>query len=675
MRCPRCQQENPPLAKFCLECATPLALRCGGCGTQLPAAARFCFECAKPVSAPDSPSRLASPEVYTPKHLAERIINSKAALEGERKQVTILFADLKGSMELLADRDPEEARKLLDPVLELMIEAVHRYEGTVNQVMGDGIMALFGAPVAHEDHAARAGYAALRMQELMARYAEDARRRHGVHLQIRVGINSGEVVVRAIGGDLRMDYTAVGQTTHLAARMEQLANPGTILLTAATLELVEGFLAVKPLGPVPVKGLAEPVEVYEVTGAGPARTRLQAAARRGLTRFVGRDAELELMRGALQRADRGHGQVVGRRKNRPVRAAPGDCRTAGRRPPRQPLAPSGRRVPRRDRALSRSGVCLHPCPSARVTYGSLLQERRRELHAQIVGAIERLAGDRRGNEIERLAHHAVGGGLGEKAAGYCREAGLKALGRSALVEARAWLEQALEVLAGLTESPSTLVTACDIRLDLRPVLANLGDVRAALARTREAERLAERLNDDRRRGRVAALMTNIHALLGQQDEALITGTRALEIARRLGDLRLRILSTSYLEQVHYYRGDYERVVELATDNLAALPADWVYEYFGMGAPPSIWDRSWQVMSLAQLGRFAEAAAVEAEVIRLAEPTQHGSTISLAYFGATTFHLIARDWVKARASGERWVAAVRAGNVVLQLPWAIVTRAF
>ena len=167
------------------------------------------------------------PSRYTPKHLVEKILTSKAALEGERKQVTVLFADIKGSMELLADRDPEEARKLLDPVLERMMEAVHRYEGTVNQVMGDGIMALFGAPLAHEDHAVRACYAALDMQAAMRRYTEEVRHAHGIEVQIRVGLNSGEVVVRAIGSDLRMDYTAVGQTTHLAARMEQLATPGT----------------------------------------------------------------------------------------------------------------------------------------------------------------------------------------------------------------------------------------------------------------------------------------------------------------------------------------------------------------------------------------------------------------------------------------------------------------
>src|SRR5262245_48957184 len=206
MECPRCQQENPPQAKFCLECATPLVLRCANCGTQLPAEAKFCFECAMPVSAAASSLRFRTPEAFTPKHLAERIINSKAALEGERKQVTVLFADLKGSMELLADRDPEDARQILDPILEHMMEAVHRFEGTVNQVMGDGIMALFGAPLAHEDHAVRACYAALQMQESAKRYAERVQPEYGVTLRIRVGLNSGEVVVRSIGSDMRLDY-------------------------------------------------------------------------------------------------------------------------------------------------------------------------------------------------------------------------------------------------------------------------------------------------------------------------------------------------------------------------------------------------------------------------------------------------------------------------------------
>src|SRR5262245_37919494 len=310
MKGPRCEAENPFGTRFCGECATALAsVVCLSCGASNPTQDKFCGQCAAPLDTPARP-RFASPDSYTPKHLAERILTSKAALEGERKQVTVLFADLKGSMELLADHDPEEARKLLDPVLEHMMEAVHRYEGTVNPVMGDGIMALFGAPLAHEDHAVRACYAALRMQESIKRYAEEVRRVEDVSIRIRVGLNSGEVVVRSVGSDLRMDYSAVGQTTHLAARMEQLAEPGTVLVTPATCALAEDFIQVRPLGPTPVKGLIEPLPVYEVVGATMARSRLQALAARGLTKFVGRSAELTELADALDVARAAHGQVV-----------------------------------------------------------------------------------------------------------------------------------------------------------------------------------------------------------------------------------------------------------------------------------------------------------------------------------------------------------------------------
>src|SRR5262245_60354098 len=224
-----------------------------------------------------------APLACTPPYLVEKILRSRSALEGERKQVTVLFADLKGSTELIRDLDPEAAQRLLDPALQRMMDSVHQFEGTVNQVLGDGIMALFGAPVAHEDHAARACYAALAMQAALRRYAEDVRRAHGLEMQARVGLNSGEVVVRAIGNDLHMDYSAVGQTTHLAARMEQLATPGSIRLTAATLRLVEGLVQVTALGPFPVKGLPEPVEVFELVGVSQLRRRLQASVARGLT--------------------------------------------------------------------------------------------------------------------------------------------------------------------------------------------------------------------------------------------------------------------------------------------------------------------------------------------------------------------------------------------------------
>ena len=251
-----------------------------------------------------------APLTYTPPHLTDKILAARPALEGERKQVTVLFADLKDSTELIRGLDPEAAQQLLDPALQRMMDAVHRFEGTVNQVLGDGIMALFGAPIAHEDHALRACYAALAMQAAMRQYTEEVRRSRGLELRMRVGLNSGEVVVRAIGNDLHMDYSAVGETTVLAARMEQTATPGTIRLPAPTLRLVEGLVQVTALGPVPVKGLSDPVEVFELTGASPLRRRLQAAAARGLTRFVGRQPELEAVRQARERVAAGHGQVA-----------------------------------------------------------------------------------------------------------------------------------------------------------------------------------------------------------------------------------------------------------------------------------------------------------------------------------------------------------------------------
>jgi class 3 adenylate cyclase len=248
--------------------------------------------------------------VRPPSHLAERIRASRATLEGERKQVTVLFADLKGSLETIADLDPEEAREIIDPVLEKMMDAVHRYEGTVNQVMGDGIMALFGAPLSHEDHAVRACYAALAMQSTISKLNEQTRRSHGVELQIRVGINSGEVILRAIDNDLSLEYSAVGLTTHLAARMEQLAAPGSIRLTPNTLALAEGFVHATSLGPTRVKGLDEPLEIFELTGASSLRTRVQVAAPRGLTRFVGRNTEIDTLVKTVERVVTGRGEIV-----------------------------------------------------------------------------------------------------------------------------------------------------------------------------------------------------------------------------------------------------------------------------------------------------------------------------------------------------------------------------
>ena len=311
MRCTGCAAENAPDCRFCSECGARLVSICPSCRFENAPAAKFCGGCGARLTGAAAPAVTpAAPESYTPKPLAERILRSRGALEGERKQVTVLFADIKGSMELIQRRDPEDARRILDPTIEAMMRAVHRYEGTVNKVLGDGIMALFGAPIAHEDHAVRACYAALAMQNTLREISEKTRRDFGVEVQVRTGLHSGEVVVRTIGNDLTMDYDAIGQTTHLASRMEQLALPGSIRMTADTLRLAEGLVQVRPLGPIPVKGLAQPIEVFELIGAAAVRSRLQASAVAGFTRFVGRDREMDTLNGALERAGTGLGQVV-----------------------------------------------------------------------------------------------------------------------------------------------------------------------------------------------------------------------------------------------------------------------------------------------------------------------------------------------------------------------------
>jgi class 3 adenylate cyclase/tetratricopeptide (TPR) repeat protein len=956
MKCPKCQHENIVGAKFCEECAAPLPRSCVNCGSEVSTTAKFCHQCGQPLPPADN-ARFASPKDYTPQHLADRILVSKGAVEGERKHVTVLFADIQGSMELLVGRDAETAQKLLfDPVLERMIEAVHRYEGTVHRVMGDGIMALFGAPIAVEDHAARACYAGLRMQETVARYADEMRRSHGIQLAIRVGVNSGEIVVRAIGNDLQMDFIVVGRTAHLASRMEQMAKPGTVLTTADTLRLAEGYVAATPLGPAPVKGLADPVQIYEVTGAGPARTRLQAAAGRGLTRFIDRNAELEQLLSAQRLAGHGRGQVTaivgeaGEGKSRLVHeflhsqhmadwlVLEANAASYGRATPYQAVIELLRdyfrindhddtqsirekisdRVLTLDPALRDSlppvldlfdaledehpfrsfdpprhrrstyqavirlllcesraqpvvavvedlhwrnlltlgllnelvvaaqNACLllivtyrpdyrdewrnrpnyyqlrlnpldseslaellqallgsdpslpalksflaerasgnpffveeiiraqvdtgvlegtrggyrlaRPFPSIEVpptvqavlaaridalpaaekrllqeaavigqdvpftllqaicgladdplrrllddlqaaeflyatqifpdlqytfkhslthevVYREMLRERRREVHARVVDALETLYADRLGEQIERLAHHAVRGELREKAVHYLRQAGEKAAARSALSDARTWFEQALEVLEALPESRAVLEQSFEIRLELRSVLRQLGEGRQMLERLREAKALAERLQDDRRLGQVYALMTTVQSTLDELDEALANGTCALEIARRLGDLRLRILAASCLEQAYYYRGEYRRVVELATDSLAVLPAEWVHEYFDLTVPVSILGRAWLIMSLAELGRFAEAARHMAEAIRLAESTQYAFSIGWAYYAASMFYLLKGEWAEAHARVKHWIAMLRTGNVAIHLPWAVAASAW
>src|SRR5208282_1297658 len=309
MNCPACGAENPAEQKFCNECAAPFKRRCAKCGYENAPTAKFCGECATALT-----SSMSKPTARTSPTPSVRIAPEQTdpeVAEGERKTVTALFADIKGSTELEQDLDPEEARAIIDPALKLMIDAVRRYDGYIVQSTGDGIFALFGAPVAHEDHPQRALYSAIRMQEELKKYSTRLREAGNAPLEARVGVNTGEVVVRSIKtGDGHTEYTPIGHTANLASRMQVLAPTGSIAISENTRKLVEGYFALKALGPTRVKGVSEPVNVYEVTGLGPLRTRLQRSAGRGLSKFVGRQAEMDALKRAAEQARAGRGQIV-----------------------------------------------------------------------------------------------------------------------------------------------------------------------------------------------------------------------------------------------------------------------------------------------------------------------------------------------------------------------------
>ena len=894
-----------------------------------------------------------APLTYTPPYLAEKIFTSRSALEGERKQVTVLFADLKGSTELIAGLDPEEARTLLDPALHVMMDAVHRYEGTVNQVLGDGIMALFGAPVAHEDHAVRACYAALAMQAAMRSYAAEVRRSHGLEMQARVGLNSGEVVVRAIGNDLHMDYSAVGQTTHLAARMEQLATPGSIRLTATTLRLAEGLLQVNALGPFPVKGLAEPVEVFELVGVSALRQRLQASAARGLTRFVGRQTELAALRQALERAEASHGQLVavvgeaGIGKSRLVyefvhshhlqswlvlesssvsygKATPyfpvidllkrychleahDDTRTIRAKVTGQVLTldealqgtlpallglldalpedsvfvrldPSQRRQhtldalkrlllresqvqplvlvfedlhwtdmetqalldslveslptaqllllvnyrpeyqhgwagksyytqlrldtllaasaeeflhalmgdeaslaplrtlliartegnpffleesirtlvetqvlvgepgayrlaqalptiqvpdtvqamlaaridrlpPEDKRLLQTAAVIGHELPlpllqaiaeapedtlrrslahlqaaeflyetrlfpeleytfkhalTHEVAYGSLLQERRRALHAQIVAALEALAGDRLTEQVERLAHHALRGEVWDKALAYCRQAGEKTMARSAHREAVGYFEQAMSAFPHLAATRDTCAQAIDLRFALRNALLPLAEHERILDRLREAETLAHGLDDRQRLGRVAVYMTEYFRQMGALDHAVESGQRALALATALGDMDLQVMANFFVGSVYHDLGNYRRAMDVLRWNVASLKGDLMQERFGMTGLPAVLSRVYLSWALAELGVFAEGVAKAEEGVRIAETADHPFSLIWACAGIGLLYLRIGDFHRGIPILERGLEVCQVWHIVSLVPMVAST---
>lgn len=320
MICTSCNQENREGRKFCSACGTRLVLLCSACGAANEAGERFCGECGAALAGSGNGGATAAalataslrvPAAYTPKHLADKILRTKSALEGERKQVTVLFADVKGSTDLAGQLDPEEWHGILDRFFEILADGVHRFEGTVNQYTGDGIMALFGAPIAHEDHARRACYAALHLVDELRRYANELRLRRGLNFSVRMGLNSGEVIVGKIGDDLRMDYTAQGHTVGLSARMEQIAEPGKVYLTEHTAALAQGYFNLADLGEMDVKGAQAPMHVFELQGVGQMSTRLDVSRSRGFSRFVGRGDEMQVLESALARAQDGTAQVIG----------------------------------------------------------------------------------------------------------------------------------------------------------------------------------------------------------------------------------------------------------------------------------------------------------------------------------------------------------------------------
>jgi len=307
--CTSCQHENPPGANFCQQCGFRLLLICANCRTEISPDAKFCHRCGKPT---DSAGRHNEAiRAYTPKHLADKILTTRSALQGEHKQVTVLFADVKGSMELAEQVDPEAWHAILDDFFQILAAGIHRFEGTINQYTGDGIMALFGAPIAHEDHAQRACYAALHLRGELRRHADQMRVKRGLNFGVRIGLNSGEVVVAKIGDDLRMDYTAQGQTVGLAARMEQLAESGCVYITEHTNKLIEGFFRVRDLGISMVKGVRQPIRIYELVGIRKYQSRLDISRERGFSRFIGRGDEMAILDSALEQALSGQGNVVG----------------------------------------------------------------------------------------------------------------------------------------------------------------------------------------------------------------------------------------------------------------------------------------------------------------------------------------------------------------------------
>ena len=877
-----------------------------------------------------------APLSYTPKHLADKILTTRSALEGERKQVTVLFCDIANSTPLAARLGPEAMHTLLNRFFELALDEVHRYEGTINQFLGDGFMALFGAPIAYEDHARRAVLAALGMQRHLTERRADFGLPPGEELAVRLGLNTGLVVVGSIGDNLRMDYTAVGDTTNLAARLQQSAPPGVILVSQTTSRLVQDQVYLEAIPLVQVKGKEAPVAAYKLLGHRPRRSPGARLGERTLSRFAGRERELAVLHEVLAQVEAGQGQVVGivaeagvgksrflyefrqSLTGKRLTYLAGSCLSYGQAIPYLPLldilrhncgiteadspetitarvrlglqevgldpeagtpyllhllgvqagteglavlspetiktrtfdtlrqmslrgsrqrplllevedlhwidktsedylmslveslvgAPilllgtyrPGYRPPWVEKSYA-TQVALRPLasrdslvvvhsvapreqlsdhltqvilakaegnpffleeltravveqgelqadvavpdtiqgvlmaridrlpdaakrllqtasvlgrefslrllgtiwegPSAlepllgelkrlefvyedtgaeepvyvfkhvltqEVAYGSLLQERRRALHARIVEAIETLYADRLAEQVERLARHAFWGEVWDKAVAYYWQAGAKAFARSALREAMACFEQALVAVGHLPESQERREQAIDLRLDMRNALIALGAFGAMFDHLCEAERLAASLDDPRRLGWVSAYLSTYFCNTGDQDRAVETGQRALAIAMASEDFALEVMATFFLGLPYLSLGDYRQAVHYHRKNVETLTGEWLHERFGEAGLPSVFSRAYLDWGLAELGEFAEGMVRGEEAVQIAETTvDQPFTLSHAYLGVGLLHLRKGDLPQAIAVLERSLGVCQAGDIQLVLP--------
>ena len=905
---------------------------------------------APPAAAPAGPPEQA-PLAYTPKHLAEKILTSRSALEGERKQVTVLFADVAGFTTLAEQLDPEIVHDIINRCFEGITAEVHRFEGTINQYTGDGVMALFGAPLAHEDSPRRAVHAALGIQRVIRDVAQALQAERGLSLQMRMGINTGLVVVGKIGDDLRMDYTAVGDTTNLAARLQQMAQPGSVVISAATHQHVAGFFDTRELGEMPVKGRT-PVRAFEVLRPRGRRTRFDVAVERGLTPLVGRERELATLRERFREVKAGRGQVVGitgdaglgksrlvlefrlalAQAGDAVTWLEGHCISFGQASPFLPLiellrenfqvgevdgepeiiakVEQGMRrmgeleahIPairyllsvdpgdpafaalegtaRRQhlfaalRALSLRGaqqrplvlviedlhwidtsseefltflldavagvqllllvtyrigytppfgsrsfsttLTLHsfsevetlamagqvlgtaqfpaelqtalmdkaegvplfieevtktlldlgvlqrhnggyrlvkslgevhvpdtiqgiimarldhlgedgkrtvqlasvigrqflvrllarvaglserlegllrelqaleiiyeqglvPEPAyifrhaviQDVAYNSLLMQRRKALHRAVGEAIEELYHDRLAEHYAELAHHFTQGEVWEKALGYCRQAGEKAMAQSAYREAVTCFEQARNALPHLPEQRATREQAIDLRLALRSALLPSGDFGRILAYLREAEALAMALDDPRRRAQVSRFLTDHFRLTGAYDQAIATAQRTLALATVDGEV-VRHAVHWYLGEVYAAQGDYHRALDYMGQAAAFFSGARRHERFGHVILPAVLSRAGLAWCHAELGTFAEGRALGEEGLRIAEEVAHPASLMYACWGGGLLALRQGDLPRALSLLERAVSLCQEVAFSLYFPMMAAT---